>query len=50
MAFLPSDFGVEKIGEDSGESVRNDAIEPKEFVGAGDDAGEESINGKIKKR
>lgn len=31
-AFLPGDFGMHKVGEDGGEGVRDDAVEPEEVV------------------
>lgn len=48
MAFLPGDFGMEKVGEDGSKKIGNYTIEPKEFVTTSDDAGEESVNGEIK--
>lgn len=48
-AFLPSDFGMEKIGKDGSKNVRNNTIEPEEFVVAGDDASKKSVNGEIEK-
>lgn len=49
-ATFPGDAGMGEVGDNGGDGVRDDAVDPKEVVVFEEDASEESVEGEIEDR